>query len=242
MQRCTPWRARQSTRGSWSRQPCRRSSTLRSLQTTQQYGIPGPGQNSSLEWVPGHHNIEGNVRADKLAKAACRQATIPTQVQKTTISHLRRTSVEGMTSKAHSRCIGTPPRGQSGIANHLPPRRKPYAHFTATSRELFGRLTQVRTGHAFTGEYYRRMNIREESESCPCGAALQTREHILLECPRYTRHRGKVLEQCPNGDLKELLGSPEGIGHLGPFLLLSRAFTKDGEPTPPERPPRPEPP
>ena len=89
------------------------------------------------------------------------------------------------------------------------------------------------TGHAFIGEYYQRMNIRDEQESCPCGSALQTRTHIISTCPRYTQFRSSIVEFIGTGNLKDLLGTGDGITI---FLARSRAFTKDGTPPDTERP------
>ncbi len=49
---------------------------------------------------------------------------------------------------------------------------------------LTARMTRAILGHAPIGEYFRRFNI-DESHGCSCdGAPLQTRDHVLYQCPR----------------------------------------------------------
>ncbi|KAH6866136.1 hypothetical protein BKA70DRAFT_1072889, partial [Coprinopsis sp. MPI-PUGE-AT-0042] len=56
----------------------------------------------------------------------------------------------------------------------------------ASRRELFGRVVQTRTGHGYTGEFRRRF-FPNESFMCPCGdGSVETREHILTACNRYS--------------------------------------------------------
>ncbi|KAF8480401.1 hypothetical protein DFH94DRAFT_742599 [Russula ochroleuca] len=61
------------------------------------------------------------------------------------------------------------------------------------NKDKFSRLTRstfyrVVTGHAFIGEYTRRFYPRHTREqiACPCGEPIETVEHVLLHCPRYT--------------------------------------------------------
>src|SRR5260221_13638070 len=56
---------------------------------------------------------------------------------------------------------------------------------------MFSRLIQCRTGHAHTGEYYKRFVPTQPTE-CQCRAAVQTRQRIKLECKTHQRHRHKL--------------------------------------------------
>jgi hypothetical protein len=77
------------------------------------------------------------------------------------------------------------------------------------------------------------MNIREVPEGCPCGAALQTHSHIIAECPRYAPFRTSIREFKLGENVKQILGSVEGIAALTCFLQESGAFTKDADPPDP---------
>ncbi|CAK5262301.1 unnamed protein product [Mycena citricolor] len=81
--------------------------------------------------------------------------------------------------------------------------------------------------HGYTGEFYRRFNIPEDTD-CPCGEALQTREHILRECPIYDNERPIIRATSANFGLTEMMGTKEGIVALAEFLQKSGAFTKSG--------------
>ncbi|KZV92861.1 hypothetical protein EXIGLDRAFT_584961, partial [Exidia glandulosa HHB12029] len=86
------------------------------------------------------------------------------------------------------------------------------------------RLTQCRSGHAHTGEYYRMISKPERGLACCCGAALQTRDHILAECPRYERYRNVLRNVSPELSTTQLLGTREGIRATSTFLRRSGAF------------------
>ncbi|KAJ3964359.1 hypothetical protein EV361DRAFT_979130, partial [Lentinula raphanica] len=73
---------------------------------------------------------------------------------------------------------------------------------------------------------------------CPCGALLQTREHILRECPQYDDYRSILQKVSQDIYLADILGKEEGIEALTEFLDKSGAFTLTGrlrkQPEPPE--------
>ncbi|KAJ3888322.1 hypothetical protein GG344DRAFT_22147, partial [Lentinula edodes] len=77
--------------------------------------------------------------------------------------------------KEHNR---RPFRGGFALSDGLPPRWKPRDYFHNTPREVYGRLIQCRTRHAFLGEYYAKF-VPTEPTQCPCGARTQTRDHII---------------------------------------------------------------
>lgn len=68
-----------------------------------------------------------------------------------------------------------------------------------------------------------------ESINCACGEDLQTREHILRMCTRYTGQRGSLRDENREIALPELPGTPKGIAALTAFLQDSGAFTFTGE-------------
>jgi hypothetical protein len=92
-------------------------------------------------------------------------------------------------------------------------------------RAVSSRITQVITGHSFCGQYYRRF-VPSESVACPCGKKLQTREHILRECPLHNHARHHLQEVSGTLSLPVLLGSPKGLAAVARFLDSSAAFIK----------------
>ena len=184
--------------------------------------------------MPGHQGICGNERADKLTKGAIHLASS----EPASRSNALRKAKAKTQSDWCKTWRASPTRGQYAIANLSPPSLKTTNHFEELEdrRELFGRLLQCRTGHNYSGEYYARF-VPSESIDCPCGEPLQTREHILRDCPRYEPHRHTLRDASPRLFLPTLLGTKEGIKATTKFLEKSGAFTKTGNTRPPRKPP-----
>jgi ribonuclease HI len=189
-----------------------------------------------ISWVPGHQGIRGNERADELAKGA----THLSSSEPASRSNALRRAKAKVQNDWRKMWRTAPTRGQYAIANLSPPSLRTTRHFEdlKDQRELFGRLLQCRTGHNYSGEYYAKF-VPSENINCPCGEPLQTREHILRECPRYTAHRQILRDTSPRLFLPTLLGSKEGIKATASFLERSGAFTKTGNPRPQPKPPDP---
>ncbi|VDB97961.1 unnamed protein product, partial [Peniophora sp. CBMAI 1063] len=104
-----------------------------------------------------------------------------------------------------------------------------HKHFSGP-RDVHTRIIQTITGHGFRGDYYARF-VPTEVTACPCGEApVQTREHILADCPLYERGRHFLRAVSPNISSAILLGTRSGLEALAKFIATSRAFAK----SPPE--------
>lgn len=112
-------------------------------------------------------------------------------------------------------------------ADRFPPATTPPKHFQTLPRRIYALVTQCRTRYTFIGEYYAR-HVPTEDPSCPCGAKLQTRRHILLHCPRYEAYRPIPREASPGLVITDILGTTIGIQALAHFIKQSGAFTKTG--------------
>ena len=189
----------------------------------------------SISWCPSHCGIKGNDRADQLAKEATqRERQTPYSVSRSNAIRRSKSTVLKMWRLEWKK---QPPSGNYAIANRFPPSLQPTPHFRMhkDNRELFGRITQCRTGHSYTGEFRQRfLPTLEEPTTCPCdNTTLQTREHLLRECPKYEHHR-EVLRKISNTiTLPVILGTKEGIKALSSFLKKSGAFTCTGTPRQP---------
>jgi len=196
-----------------------------------------PAHTVSITWIPGHQDITGNERADEEAKKGTELQSI--LIEAGTFAHARRRAKAKVQRDWINEWKKAPKRGHFAIADRLPPSTAPTNHFMdlKKKREVFGRLTQCRTGHGYFGEYYGRF-VPSESTSCPnCDEIIQTREHIIRECPRYDRYRHVLQKVSPTVLLPEILGTKEGIRALAKFLEKSGAFTKTGAPRGLPRPP-----
>ncbi|CAK5283362.1 unnamed protein product [Mycena citricolor] len=186
-----------------------------------------PQRTVEIAWSPGHCNIEGNERADKLAKSGTKLAA-PTL---TTRAFTLRQSKERIQHAWRWEWKRKLKSGHYAKANRIPPSLKPTQHFTELSRqwELFGRVIQCRTGHGYLGKFYQRFNIPEDVD-CPCGEPIQTQDHVLRWCPLYNKHRPIIRATSANFYEEIILGMKEGIVALAQFLKDSGAFTRSGHP------------
>jgi hypothetical protein len=86
----------------------------------------------------------------------------------------------------------------------------------------------VTWGHGHFGDYYRRF-VPTERSGCRCGADVQSREHILGQCPLYDHVRHHLEKVDPHLSLPTILGTPEGRQALVAFLRDFDAFQKKQE-------------
>jgi hypothetical protein len=96
-------------------------------------------------------------------------------------------------------------------------------------RKTFSRVIQCATGHAHLGSYYAKF-IRDENQGCPCGAILQTREHVLLNCEEHETHRHLLTDEEGTLSLEAILSTGKGLERLATFIEASGAFSKPPDP------------
>ena len=75
--------------------------------------------------------------------------------------------------------------------------------------------------------------------TCPCdNETIETREHILTECPRFAQHQDILEKVSRSIAMPSMLSSKEGIEALSKFLHKVTAFTRMGSipTTPPPLP------
>lgn len=186
-----------------------------------------PALSITIKWAPGHFDIEGNDRADSLAKEG--SFSIPINPDWHSISFtgslVKRQLLNAWTQRWQTRERHL--RSGYTTADHFPPQLSPTSLFSELSHPIFSRVFQIRTGHAFMGSYYAKF-VPSEDPQCPCDDSIrETREHILLECPRYNSSRDLLGETPEERSVSTLLGTPDGILRLAAFVRASSAFSKD---------------
>ena len=188
----------------------------------------------TVSWCPSHCGIPGNERADSLAKEA---TSLGCQIPfSTTRSNAKRRSKSAIVKLWQKEWRSTPKTGRYAIANRIQPSLNPTKHFQLLKdqREIFGRVLQCRTGHAYTGEFRQFfLPLSPDPTSCPCdNETLETRTHILVDCPRYDEHRGILEKASKHLSIPVLLGTTKGITALAKFIQKSGAFSRTGTPPP----------
>ncbi|PCH34699.1 hypothetical protein WOLCODRAFT_106417, partial [Wolfiporia cocos MD-104 SS10] len=89
------------------------------------------------------------------------------------------------------------------------------------------RIIHCITAHGHFGEYYNRF-VPIEPSTCPCDhRTLQTRDHILRDCPLHTHARHHLTRVSPTITLHIILSTPKGLHALQHFLEHSTAFLKN---------------
>ena len=184
-----------------------------------------PENTVTVKWTPGHEGITGNEMADELAKEAAEDAPPHRLASRAAARREARERAHAAWTAEWKKSSNS---GRFATANRLPPSEKPRKHFKRLKREVFGRVLQCRTGHGFTGEYYR-IHVPTEPDDCPCGSPFQTRQHIPQDCPRYDEARHILRDVSEHIDLPTILGTEKGIAALAEFITKSGAFTKTGE-------------
>ncbi|KAN0118231.1 hypothetical protein V8E52_005492, partial [Russula decolorans] len=202
-----------------------------------------PNTNIVFLWLPRKTNFVGFKRAKQLALEAIRTANPDEIIEPHTINNQKEATKDAAirawgerwhhlphTSKAYQTALTSPPDGKPHhtlyIAHEENTEGEPQAKF---SRLTHSTLYRFITGHAFTGEYTRRFfpQHTQEQVACQCGEALQTVEHVLFSCPRYTaaRRRHLTVSGRPRS-FPQLLENPERVQSLLRFLEETRACSK----------------
>ena len=75
------------------------------------------------------------------------------------------------------------------------------------------------------------MFVRTEDPTCGCGQTIQTRQHILRDCPKYTHHRS-LLGTGRNTHFDRLIGTEKGIERLSKFITITKDINKWNTPNP----------
>lgn len=179
-----------------------------------------PRNTIDIIWVPGHQDVEGNEKSDVLAK----EATSMNAAKYKTITNARREAraiVLGEWKREWSATQG----GSCAWADRFKPAFKPKKHFEKLPRALYALVLQVRTGHAFTGEYYSRF-VPSEDTACGCGVNPQTHRHILQDCELFEEHRDILRDVSQDVKMADILGTAKGIDALASFIKRSGAFKK----------------
>jgi ribonuclease HI len=168
-----------------------------------------PHVSYKVAWIRAHQeNSAGNNLADRLAKEACQLPLGESRFVGALLSWLReQAKARVQTDWQASAPTCKIPEGMKAIME--------------APRAISARALQAMVGHGFFGDFYSR-HIPLEWVDCPCGKELQTRGHILMECPEYHEVRSRL-------DMRSeewLVTTKEERDKLLAFLEQTNAFCK----------------
>lgn len=195
----------------WQKRAIRAATTLRDR-----------GNTVSLEWVPGHVNVRGNERADKLAKQA---TDLPPEGNGISYGYFCMQAKAVIYTDWEKRLKSTPSSTFSRTFDLVGRRRFiPPTH----EREPASAFYQLRIGHGYFKSYLYRFN-HAISDRCRCsGTAAQTPRHLLLKCPITRPYRTLFIDALENlhPDFKDLFSTPRGISAMVEFLKITKISTR----------------
>ena len=147
-----------------------------------------------LQWVPGHINIPGNEKADRLAKQGSRSEQTNKPVTLQTAKQIIKQNYKEEWMNLWSR--GTTGRPVFQHMNSV----KPKDDFKLLQRKDQCNIFRLRTQHAPLNYHLNRINPRHPP-MCPlCDHPYETVQHILFNCPKLQDLRQRFLPPTPGTD------------------------------------------
>ncbi|XP_073986260.1 uncharacterized protein [Rhodnius prolixus] len=151
------------------------------------HALSADGWNLGFLWVKAHCGVEGNERADMLAKEAA-LSTLPVSYARAPVSYLREIGRQAVYSGWEKRWYDT----ANGSAT-----KQYFPHFVDRQRAVYlplgYMLTQVLSEHGKHRAYLYRFGLAD-SGLCSCAEEVeQTWDHLIYHCQEHERERSRLI-------------------------------------------------
>ncbi|XP_072939881.1 uncharacterized protein [Epargyreus clarus] len=150
--------------------------------------IQSQGKKLNLYWIKAHIGLEGNERADELAKDAALQLKVKAKYDRCPVSFVKRV-IRADSIHEWNRRYQEVTQGSTTKA-FFPDAIKAYP--ILKNIKLNNKLVQMFTGHGGFSSYLHRFKCKE-SPSCVCDSDVEESAlHIITECPVYSTYRNDI--------------------------------------------------
>lgn len=173
----------------------------------------------TLKWVPGHSGIEGNTKADLLAKKGSEQRLVGPEPSCGIAYETARATVRELLRQQHnshwSEVFGL---RQSRLFIHGPSRTRTLKLLQLNKKQL-RKVVGLFTGHCQLRKHLNNIGVADDPACRLCGEEDETPFHILCECP--------VLAAKRHEHFGEPFSEPEDIGK-GPINCVLKFVENTG--------------
>ena len=188
--------------------------TIRKLSRTIGNVIADHNINITLQWIPGHTNIQGNERADTLAKQGAR---CPQLNNTATINTAKQTIKQYKTEDWRNEWANNA-TGRSIFTHMTTP--NPRDSINLLKREEQVTIFRLRCQHVPLNAHLKRIGAIADS-GCPlCPCLEETVAHHLFVCPQLADLRAEFLPQNPD-IANTLYANPEQLKNTHKYFVMA---------------------